>query len=218
MTMGRATLRGIWTVAAVLWLASVVAGFTLLGKFDNGAGAPAAAPGQWPTQSRLARAAGRPTLVMLAHPRCTCTRASLAELAELLARAGDRRPDAYVLFIKPSGVGGAWEHTDLWRTAARIPGVTVVRDDDARESDRFGAQTSGQVLLYSADGRLLFSGGTTGARGHAGENAGRTAILALLNDDASREHTSPVFGCPLTGPRDEPVEGAAHADHDAHER
>ena len=53
----------------------------------------------------------RPTLVMLAHPRCTCTRASLAELAELMARV-TQRPKAYVVFIKPGGVAEQWERTE----------------------------------------------------------------------------------------------------------
>jgi len=138
---------------------------------------------------------------MLAHPRCTCTRASLAELAELLARAKER-PRTYVVFVKPGGTGVDWEHTDLWRTAAALPGVTVLRDDAGVEARRFGAATSGQVLLYAPDGRLLFSGGATGARAHPGDNLGRASIVALLNHDAALERTTPVFGCPLFGPLD----------------
>ena len=42
----------------------------------------------------------------------------------------------------------------------------------AARRQRFGAETSGQTLLYDRDGRLLFSGGTTGSRGHDGDNAG----------------------------------------------
>jgi hypothetical protein len=52
-------------------------------------------------------------------------------------------------------------------------------------------------MLYDVNGRLLFSGGITGSRGHAGDNAGRTAILALLHREASGRNDTFVFGCSL---------------------
>jgi hypothetical protein len=108
------------------------------------------------------------------------------------------RVTAYVLFVKPSGSADDWEKTDLWQSAASIPGVTVVVDDGA-EAQRFHAVTSGQTALYDVEGRLQFSGGITGSRGHSGDNAGRSAIVSLLNTgDAERTKTS-VFGCPLYG-------------------
>jgi hypothetical protein len=171
----------------------------------------------------MARDTTRPTLVMLAHPRCFCTRASLAELGELMARAR-QRPKAYVVFIKPGGVGKDWENTDLWQIASRIPDVTIVRDDNGFETQRFGAETSGQTLLYDASGRLIFGGGTTGSRGHPGDNLGRATILALLNREPApfNPHgaaASPVFGCPLFAGDDrrddrretQAVESTAHA-------
>jgi hypothetical protein len=140
-------------------------------------------------------------LVMLAHPRCVCTRASVGELAELMARAHDR-PKAYVVFIKPAGTAASWDDTDLQRGAAAIPGVTVVRDEDGVETQRFGAETSGQTLLYDAGGHLIFSGGTTGSRGHPGDNIGRASILALLNREEARRSTTSVFGCSLFAAND----------------
>jgi hypothetical protein len=108
------------------------------------------------------------------------------------------RITAYVLFVKPSGSADDWEKTDLWQSAANIPGVSVVVDDGA-EALRFHAVTSGQTALYDVEGRLLFSGGITGSRGHSGDNAGRSAIVSLLNTgEAERTETS-VFGCPLYG-------------------
>lgn len=191
-----------WAVLGLLWLGAVVTGLSFLARYDNGAGPAADAPSAWPLQSRVVLDPARPTLVMLAHPRCVCTRASLAELAELIARA-TQRPKTYVVFIKPGGVADSWEQTDLWKTAAGLPDVTVLRDDHGVEVRRFGAQTSGQTLLYAADGRLLFSGGTTGARGHAGDNNGRAALLALVNGQTPERTTSPVFGCSLFGTHDE---------------
>jgi hypothetical protein len=134
--------------------------------------------------------------VFLAHPQCTCTRASLDELAEILARA-KTHPRTYVLFLKPSSVDAGWEQTDLWKRAAALPNVTVLRDDAGLEAKRFGVETSGQTFLYDDHGALIFSGGITGARGHAGENAGELSLVALLSEQQPARRKTNVFGCPL---------------------
>jgi hypothetical protein len=180
----------------VVWLCSAGAGLVWLMAYDNTPGMAADAPARWPAESALARNPDGPTLLMLAHPRCDCTRASIGELAELLARA-PRRPRTFVVFIRPGGVEGAWEHTDIWRQASRIPGVTVIRDDDGAEARRFRVYTSGQTLLYDRDGALAYSGGTTGARGKAGDNAGRSTLLELIDGSQPRRAMLPVFGCSL---------------------
>jgi len=156
----------------------------------------ASPPARWPAQSAIAPIAGRATIVMLAHPHCPCTRASLAELAVLMNRIGDRA-NAHVLFVRPPHVGEDWEQTDLWRTAARIPGVTVRTDVDGAEAKRFAAATSGQTVVYDDDGRLVFEGGITGSRGHEGDNAGLLRIISLVNRGRADGDKSPVYGCPL---------------------
>jgi hypothetical protein len=153
----------------------------------------------WPSATTLQRSSDRPTLVVLAHPQCSCTRASLGELAEALARA-NVKPKTYVLFLKPDGFTEDWLQSDLWRTAASLPDTTVVRDDNGEEALRFGASTSGQTLLYDKSGHLLFSGGITGARAHRGDNEGRRAIVALLNQGSSASPKTNVFGCRLFAP------------------
>jgi hypothetical protein len=185
----------LWVVTA-LWLIGAVAGLSVLWKYDNAPGTGAEAPARWPADSVLARTPGQPTLVLLAHPQCSCTPASLAELAEVLARARTR-PRTYVLFLRPEGLEDEWVQTDLWRTAASIPGVTLVRDDNGREARRFGTATSGQTLLYDGDGALRFSGGITGSRAHAGDNAGRQSLVALLSGERPDRVATNVFGCPL---------------------
>jgi hypothetical protein len=134
------------------------------------------------------------------HPKCPCSRATTDELAKLMAHAQGRMV-ARVLMIRPDGVPEAWERTDLWRSAAAIPGVTVVADPQGTESRRFGAATSGQTLLYAADGRLLFAGGITGSRGHIGDNEGRSLVLALARAEIvpmqGERPQTPVYGCPL---------------------
>ena len=184
-----------WVVTA-LWLAGGAAGLAVLWRYENAPGKGATAPAKWPANTALARSHDRPTLVLLAHPQCSCTRASLAELAEALARV-TARPRTYVLFLKPQGFSEDWAKSDLWRTAAALPDVTVVRDDDGAEAHLFGASTSGQTLLYDEAGSLLFAGGITGARAHQGDNDGRRAIVDLLNRGSSARAASNVFGCSL---------------------
>ncbi len=187
-----------WILGTVVtfWFACAVGGLFVVWAYENGPGVAATAHNQWPRSSALTPATDRPTLVLLAHPQCTCTRATLGELAEALARA-TTLPRTYVVFLKPSSMPDGWETTDLWKSAARLPNTTVVRDDDGREAERFGAATSGQTMLYDAQGTLLFSGGITGARGHAGDNAGRSSIVALLNRRSGTHASTNVFGCSL---------------------
>jgi hypothetical protein len=184
---------------ATLWLAAVVGGLAVVWSYENRPGVAATAPTRWPARSALVSAADRPTLLFIAHPQCSCTRASLDELAEVLARA-PQSTKTYVLFLRPTVFDAGWEQTDLWRRASRLPSVTVVRDDDGAEARRFGVETSGQTLLYDAGGSLIYSGGITGARGHAGENAGEAALIALLTDGRAELAGANVFGCPLFVP------------------
>jgi hypothetical protein len=183
----------------VLWLLAVGAGMAGLWIYAQLPGAAGSAPRVWPADSSLRPEPDRATLVMLVHPHCPCTRASIHELDRLMARTQGRLA-AHVLFILPQGVGDDWTQTDLWRSAAAIPEVDVAIDPDGRDSTLFGALTSGQTLLYDAAGRLLFEGGITPARGHEGDNPGADAIVSLLQGGSSGRSRAPVFGCSLKNP------------------
>src|SRR5687767_2396114 len=98
---GSSSPKPSWILGALvmLWLACAVGGLFLVWAYDNGAGVPANADSEWPVNTSLEPATDRPTLVLLAHPQCTCTRATLGELAEALARA-QSLPKTYVVFLK----------------------------------------------------------------------------------------------------------------------
>lgn len=102
-----------------------------------------------------------------------------------------------VLFVKPREFSEDWGKTDLWNSATRIPGVKVLTDDDGVEAALFRSLTSGQAMLYDANSRLVFSGGITASRGHAGDNEGRSAIMSWLTKGAATTKQTVVFGCPL---------------------
>jgi len=187
-----------FSVAA--WLSLSAAGMRIVLEHEFGQGLRASAPRSWPAESAIERARDRATLVMLAHPHCPCTRASIGELSAIMAR-GQGLIAAYVLFIRPEGVPDDWTRTDTWRKASSIPGVRVIADDHDVEARLFGALTSGQVLLYDRDGLLAFSGGITQSRAHYGDNEGVEAILSIVTSGAAARHETAVFGCPLFGPR-----------------
>jgi hypothetical protein len=113
------------------------------------------------------------------------------------------RLNAYVLFVKPEGMSDAWETTDLWHSASDIPGVKAILDGDGREARMFQAMTSGHTLVYDPQGRLLFSGGITGSRGHFGDNAGQMSVVSIVNAETPNQTETSVFGCPLFDPQSE---------------
>ena len=192
--------RRVIVVSALLsWLLAISAGFALLNGYASTPGVSGLAPQAWPSDSRVLRDPKRFTLVTFLHPRCPCSRATVAELDALMARAGGR-VTARAVFTFPRATGVEWLESDLRKRASRIPGVSTFHDIDGEEAARFGAATSGQTLLYAADGRLLFSGGITISRGHAGDSVGRQAVLSLVNDAKLLLREAPVFGCHLVLP------------------
>ena len=159
--------------------------------------------------------ASLPMLVVVLHPRCICSRATLRELEEA-ATTFDHPYQAVVLVFQPSGGDTAWQSTDLYHDAQQALHAHVVTDIDGAIAAQFGAQTSGQVYLYSgaatsAERQLLFAGGVTAARGEVGDNRGLASLesafhqAVLLEQSGFKtarapsglaEHT-PVYGCGL---------------------
>ena len=180
----------------MIWLLVVLTGGLLMAQYSQTAGVAGTPPVQWPEASRGHRDPGQPKLVMFIHPRCPCSRATLGELERLMAHCQGLL-SAQVWFIQPEGMAEDWVKTDLWRAAEAIPGVQVNVDHAGEEARRFQAATSGQTLLYDATGGLIFHGGITLARGHAGDNPGRDAIECLLKQTPPLSASAPVFGCAL---------------------
>lgn len=178
------------------WLLAIGSGMYILLKHANSPAAVTPSPGQWPSSSKILLAKDKPTLVLFSHPKCPCTRATIGELAVLMAHCQNRL-QAYVLFTKPKNFPEKWEQTDIWESAKLIPGVEVISDPDGKEASYFQAFTSGQVVVYNPKGNLVFSGGITSARGHSGDNIGRSTIMSIVNNGVVPQATTPVFGCTL---------------------
>jgi hypothetical protein len=170
-------------------------GWRILLNYETTPGQVGFVPNSWPAASQLSRSTDRPTLVMIAHPRCPCSQASVEELARIMARLQDKLT-AYVVLLKPER-GSGWENTELERSAAAIPGVSVLSDVGGVEARRFGAETSGHTFLFDRDGHLIFSGGITQSRGHRGDNVGESSIVSRVNNQPIQRAATFVFGCAL---------------------
>jgi hypothetical protein len=187
-------------VLIALWASAVLGGEVLLWRYQLTPGAPPRpAPAAWPADGSIPRHPGPPLLLMIAHPRCTCTRASLNELRRLVARLEqlDPRPALYLSIIAPAGSGPDWTDGPVLHNASSISNLHVVIDRGGRFAAKLGATTSGHVLVYGADDRLLFSGGITSARAHEGDSIGQDAIVQALYGKSPSPRRSLVFGCGL---------------------
>ena len=180
----------------LLWLGLAVWGTLAMMSYSNRPGPADPAPAKWPAETTLPRPSKTPTLIMFVHPKCGWSKASVSELSCLMTNCHGR-VNAYVLFLTPAGQPADWAQSELWREAAAIPGVRAVPDRNGFEARLFRAETSGEVVLYGAEGRLRFQGGITLSRGHLGDNPGRTALQALICHQPSQVTQTPVFGCPL---------------------
>src|SRR5262249_34556051 len=146
---------------AIAWCTSVGGGFVALTELALAPGDATVAPDVWPIATAIERDPTRPTLVMFVHPHCACTRARRHELDRLRTAVGAALRTIVVIVRPDDLAGGGLTREDLVSSAS-------ASYEDARgvEAERFGALTSGAVVVYDAAGRLAFSGGITPARSH----------------------------------------------------
>lgn len=184
------------SVILVSWLCLCATGLGIAVTYTSGAGASGEVPYRWPLSEGLS--AERMTLVMFAHPRCPCTQASVRELARL-QRYTISKTETVVYLYAPAGEPD-WDDSALREEIDRIPEVTIRTDLEGRLAERFGAMTSGHVVLYAPDGSLRFSGGITPGRGHEGDSTGARAIRMAVLQGAIDAAIVSVFGCDLQSP------------------
>jgi hypothetical protein len=126
---------------------------------------------------------------MIVHPYCPCSKASLRALHEVAARY----PGKLKVEIVFAWDGERTQSNNVF-LAERVPGAIVSWITPAEAQKKFGTYTSGQVLAYSPDGRLAFSGGITPGRGVDQPRYARDLFELVLSGERS---DSPVYGCPL---------------------
>ncbi len=183
-----------------IWLAATGSGFFLLQAEHARPGRPGTPPVVWPEDSPIRPDPVKPTLLVFLHPRCPCSRASVTELASVLAALGDRFV-AYAILYRPENPSEDWDRAGSAGVVDEsVSGLRRWIDPRGKVGRRFGVETSGHVLLFNPAGQLLFSGGITPSRGHRGENPGLDALIAPIEGQGNGSERSPIFGCPTIDP------------------
>ena len=185
----RVAARGV--VFVIGWLGLMVSGFVFLARYEGAPGRPANAP----VHNDRFRS-DRFSLVMALHPKCPCSRATVGELEKISSRA-PQKFSITVLAFKPRSEPETWIQSATVERVTKL-GAVVRVDSDGLEAEKLGLTTSGQILLYSPDGTLIYNGGITSARGHSGDNLGEESVLNLVNKAPAAVSAAPVFGCPLS--------------------
>lgn len=192
------TKRWCLAVGVFAWLVVVLAGVWFMNADSFVPSVAGNASEVWPEGTTLARNETGHTLVVALHPECPCSRATLEELGKIMARS-DGRLRTQVWCVQYAEIEDKAEQSALWSQAKRIPGIELRVDPEGREAKRFNMRVSGETRLYGPNGELLFQGGITAARGHAGDNPGEATILNLITDRRTPGDVknTPVFGCSL---------------------
>lgn len=205
LTTGRLLAgRAAWGCAAVAWAATVLLGLDAVARHAWIPGPAQEAAPSWPGAGLLPLARWGPTLVVFVHPDCPCSGATVEELSRFMAAQGERTSAIVVASGRLAGEDPV-RGSDTIALAGAIPGVMLRADGDGSLRRAFGARTSGAAFLYSPAGRLMFSGGITGSRGHAGDNDSLDALVRAVRGVGSASGRGPrndcgalpVFGCEL---------------------
>jgi hypothetical protein len=150
----------------------------------------------WPAKLPFEPSKTKDTLVLTLHPECPCSMATVSELERILAAKPDLT--VFAVFEDYETLPGKVEDSRLWKETTRIPGVSAIVDKSGSIAGIIGSHTSGEVHLFNPRGDLLYHGGITGSRGHAGANPGSDAVLALISGESASPHLEgPTFGCSL---------------------
>lgn len=179
-----------------IWITGLSVGFYGLWSYMGAPGVTGRPPLSWPKVSVLTHDE-RPTLVLFAHPKCPCSRASINELNRIMAKIGNK-VNYNIIFYRPPGFSIDEVKSDLWNMVTKLPFSKTIIDHEGKITQTFGAKTSGQVYLYAGGTKdLIFTGGITSSRGHEGDNLGSAAIVSYINESKRIEKKTNIYGCSL---------------------
>lgn len=189
---GTITRQAGLTAAVMAWLLLAAVAWHLLFRH---AYYPSKTPR--PEESRISVQTSNCYRVLLfAHPLCPCTRATLMELDESLARI-PAKTSIKIVFetagLNPEEVS----NSALVHFVKERQRIEVQFDAQGRESRRFGATVSGEVLAFDPAGRLRFRGGLTPGRGHQGDATGQAQFERIVSGSSTDFCCAPVYGCRL---------------------
>lgn len=190
------------TVSIVGWCLAIALCSGALAWSARRPGQGASPPERLPESITSGQTGARTTVIVAIHPRCPCSRATVANL-ESAWRTAARSCDLVAVVYAPGDRPVGWAETDTVKRIAALDGARRINDPDGSISAALGVWTSGQVLVYDANGKLRFSGGITPSAGHEGDCASletlRNLVGAGTSDHSGKDSVlhSAVFGCPL---------------------
>ncbi|HZW06526.1 MAG TPA: hypothetical protein VFF65_05335 [Phycisphaerales bacterium] len=196
----RSPLPGRLAVAIAGWCVVVAACSAALHLWSRQPGGSDSPPAVMPQSLHHYQTPGRPTLLVALHPRCPCSRATVANLQRAL-RAPDRRCTVVAFIYAPRGE--VWTDTDLVARLSSLPDLQKVIDPEGAAAASLGMHTSGHVVAYNDAGVLAFTGGVTPSRGEEGDCPSLDALIGAITpsgDPATSQSGfagASVFGCPL---------------------
>lgn len=192
-------------IIGMIWLAVCLAGAYAAMNYDFKPGSLAAPLASWPADLSnldLAARLERPqklTVVAFLHPRCACSRATVKQLVKTLQ--AHPVPEIIVSVYTPLDAvdKAAWEQSDSVKMVIeKLPAAQVIADRGGVLASRFGAFTSGTLLVYDSKGDEIFRGGITDRRGGEEDNPGLRQFAQAISEEVRvQTETSPVFGCLL---------------------
>jgi hypothetical protein len=194
---------------------AIAAGWYQMFRFSSTPGEQSAAPAHWPSDipasletAHALRDSGQPLLLVFVHPQCSCTHSTLRQLDLILESSPAKVQIALVIYRskvidQATGEAPELKSDNQARPAAFASAgllhrpFRIVPDTDGSLARRFGAATSGEIVLYATGGRLLFQGGITAERAHVGDSTGGEALRTALDTGTAQGKRSSVFGCPI---------------------
>lgn len=200
-------IRAQWVrISMGVWVLACASVMCLLWSYANAGGAVGGLRAGWTVPAALERPDDRSMLVVFAHPKCPCTRATMAAIERLQRDA----PGAFatrVVFYEPLDADPSWRRTALWARAERLVDAKAIPDPGGVMTSDAGAVVSGCTALFDLDGEPVFWGGVTPSRGHEGESVGLSALRSLLRGEGSAVRGASVFGCEIVGAGDRALGG-----------
>ena len=176
----------------LLWLMAAGFYYRKLMLFETQPGRSAHAPSVWPKGNGLRLDSGKPTLVQFLHPKCSCSRASLEQVAKLQAEFPKHFSTVLVVW-QPATGDKSWGALPM-PVENRLAIDQIVWDRAGRIATQFDAHTSGQTYIYNPDGRLRFAGGVTSVRASAIPGPALAMLEAVFSAKSGPTYL-PVFGC-----------------------
>lgn len=201
-TKKAAKTRWYLPICGILWLVGISLGsyFMFLHEFTPGRSLPA--PQRLPEalQATIPTEGQKLTLFFAVHPDCPCTRASVEQLDRFLTKFR-REARAVALFWTEDGSSSSKSqptNSRYWERLNRLDTVVTIQDPQGLLAEKLGSLVSGATVAYDSDGKLVFQGGLTATRGHAGPSVGIDALTYIVQGKSIPELCkTPTFGCSL---------------------